>query len=71
MYEEVGNDPRASKRWGGSAEVHARGRVFKEVREYAIGDPWSPATRLSDEALQRKFHKFTSGILAEEQIRAM
>jgi 2-methylcitrate dehydratase PrpD len=38
-----------------SLEVSARGRVYRGQAEYASGDPWEPATRLDDAALEEKF----------------
>ncbi|WAH96312.1 MmgE/PrpD family protein [Arthrobacter sp. MMS18-M83] len=39
----------------GGVEVHARGTVFEATADYALGDPWSEDTRLSNGGLVEKF----------------
>ncbi|MBI4588427.1 MAG: MmgE/PrpD family protein [Candidatus Rokubacteria bacterium] len=43
--------------------IRARGSVFRAEGEYALGDPWTEATRLSDEDLRAKFRDCADGVL--------
>ncbi|WP_322057032.1 MmgE/PrpD family protein [Paraburkholderia sp. J63] len=40
----------------GGVDVHARGRVFSATADHALGDPWDPRTRFTDQALRAKFN---------------
>jgi 2-methylcitrate dehydratase PrpD len=43
------------RRIPGGVDVHARGQVFSATSEMARGDPWSDASRMSDDDLAAKF----------------
>lgn len=49
------------RRMPASATVMTEGgHAFEKSAQYGLGDPWSPATRLSDEALATKFRNMVS-----------
>lgn len=39
----------------GGVDIHARGAIFSATVDMAKGDPWSPRTLMSDEAIRSKF----------------
>ncbi|CAN7700565.1 MmgE/PrpD family protein [Paraburkholderia sp. SIMBA_054] len=39
----------------GGVDIHARGTIFSATADNAIGDPWTGATRFTDEQITRKF----------------
>jgi len=56
------------------AEVTVRtksGTVFHGHADYALGDPWDPASVMSDERLALKAHQFLDGILPAKKIDAL
>lgn len=50
------------------ARVRARGQVFEKTTTSALGDPWNPASRLSDDDLRAKFAELADGVLAPSAI---
>ncbi len=49
------------RRIPGGVDVHARGQVFSSTVELAWGDPWSPETEFTDEALRAKLARMVAG----------
>lgn len=45
-----------------SATIYLSGRAFERTVRHGRGDPWSPETRLSDEALATKFRNMASEV---------
>jgi hypothetical protein len=72
VYDEVGNEPKQVKRIPTFLEVTTNdGRIFKDYREFAEGDPWDSSTRLTDEELKEKFRVYTKKILGTKQIESL
>ena len=72
IYEEVGNEPRPVTKSPATVEVTTTdGRAFREYREYAKGDPWTPATSLTDAELNNKFRAFAGKLLSSQQVEAV
>jgi 2-methylcitrate dehydratase PrpD len=69
VYNEVGNEPKPVKRIPTYMIVTTTdGRTIEEYREFARGDPWDPATRLTDEELSDKFRSYAGKVLNDGQI---
>lgn len=58
----TGPNPRRVRSVAVEVAVHARGQVFKRAVEYSRGDPWSDATRMSDDEIREKFVANASGL---------
>jgi len=51
--------------------ITARGRTFSGQSPYAEGDPWTEASRMSDEALRHKLNLYADGVLPPEKIERL
>jgi len=56
---------------GGSILVKARGKEYVMQTDYSRGDPWTPETYPTWEAMDEKFHNFCGEILSEKQIKQL
>jgi 2-methylcitrate dehydratase PrpD len=72
-YEMHGTRPvQAVDRLPAAVRIRARRQIFQGDGEYALGDPWLPTTRMSDDDLRAKFQECADGVLAPEaQKRAL
>src|SRR5262249_36079087 len=74
FYEQIKDGNRIRRARGALAQVQiqARGTRYERTEKYALGDPYSPESTLSDDRLIEKFRTFTDGILpVERQKRAI
>ncbi len=53
---------------GGSITVKTRGKEHVLQTEYSFGDPWTPETRATWDALDVKFHNFCDELMSAEKI---
>jgi hypothetical protein len=53
---------------GGSITVKARGQDHVMQTEYSFGDPWTPETRATWDALDVKFHNFCDDLMTADEI---
>ncbi len=58
-------DPRSNP---ASVEVSAKGTLFREERQYAMGTYGPEEVRMSDGQMKKKFRRNASGVLPEEKI---
>ena len=58
-------DPRSNP---ASAEVVAKGKTFREERQYAMGTFGPEEVRMSDVQLEKKFRSNATGVLSEKKI---
>jgi len=58
-------DPRSNP---ASVEVIAKGNTFREERQYAMGTYGPEEVHMSDDQMEKKFRRNTSGILPDEKI---
>jgi len=59
------------RRTRGSLTIRARGRDLVVESDYAPGDPWSPDTRPTWEAVSGKFRNFSAGLLPKSQVEGV
>jgi len=52
-------------------EVSARGCTFVAKGAYAKGDPWTEASRMTDDELRGKLELFAEGVLAPEKVERL
>jgi len=53
---------------GGSITVRASGKEYVMQTEYSFGDPWTPETRATWDAVEKKFHDFCDDLMTTDKI---